>query len=166
MAARASLDTIEDFLAQKRIATVGVSRQSKDFSVMLFDELCRRRYDMVPVNPNASEIRGHRCFARVQDVQPVVDGAILMTSPAVSETVVRGCAQAGIRGIWMYRAGGEGAVNAKAIAFCREKGIEVVPGECPFMFLPRAGFHRMHGLIRKIRGSYPRRSRSAAPGSC
>jgi uncharacterized protein len=162
MAARASLDTIEDFLAQKRIAMVGVSRQGKDFSVMLFDELCRRGYDMVPVNPNANEICGRRCFARLQDVRPPVDGAILMTSAAVSETVVRDCAEAGIRRVWMYRAGGEGAVNAKAIEFCRANGIEVVPGECPFMFLPRAGIHRLHGLIRKIAGSYPRRDHSAA----
>jgi uncharacterized protein len=161
MAARASLETIEDFLAQKRIAMVGVSRQSKDFSVMLFDELCRRGYDMVPVNPNANEIRGGRCFARLQDVHPPVDGAILMTSPAASETVVRDCAEADIRRVWMYRAGGQGAVSAKAVEFCRANGIEVVPGECPFMFLPRAGFHRLHGLIRKIAGSYPHRDHSA-----
>jgi len=162
MAARASLETIEDFLAQKRIAMVGVSRHSKDFSLMLFDELCRRGYDMVPVNPNANQIRGHRCFARLQDVDPPVDGAILMTGPAVSETVVRDCAQAGIQRVWMYRAGGKGAVSAKAVEFCRENGIEVVPGECPYMFLPRAGFHRIHGFIRKITGAYPRRTRSSA----
>lgn len=162
MAARAPLETIEDFLAQKRIALVGVSRHSKDFSVMLFEELCRRGYDMVPINPNANEIRGHRCFTRLQDVQPPVDGAILMTSPAVSETVVRDCAEAGMRRVWMHRGGGQGAVSAKAIEFCRANAIDVVPGECPFMFLPKAGFHRIHGFLRKITGSYPRRDPSAA----
>jgi uncharacterized protein len=162
MADRASLDTIEDFLAQKRIAMIGVSRESKDFSVTLFDELCRRGYDMVPVNPNASEIRGRRCFACLQDVQPPVDGAILMTSPAVSESVVRDCAEAGMRRVWMYSAVGKGAVSAKAIELCCANGIEVVPGECPFMFLPQTGFHRIHGFIRKITRTYPGRGRSAA----
>ncbi len=46
-----ALETIEDFLAQKRIAMVGVSRHPKDFSADLFQELRRRGYDMVPVNP-------------------------------------------------------------------------------------------------------------------
>jgi predicted CoA-binding protein len=52
---KVALEIIEDFLAQKRIALVGLSRQPKDFSVMLFEELCRRGYDVVPVNPGAAE---------------------------------------------------------------------------------------------------------------
>ena len=45
-----SLETIDDFLAQRRIAMVGISREPKNFSVMLFEELSRRGYDVVPVN--------------------------------------------------------------------------------------------------------------------
>src|SRR3984957_472666 len=41
--------------------------------------------------------------------------------------------------------------SSKAVEFCRARGIQVVPGECPFMFLRNGGF------IRKITGSYPRR---------
>jgi predicted CoA-binding protein len=153
---RASLETVEDFLAQKRIAMVGISREPRDFSVMLFEELCRRGYDVVPVNPNASEVLGRRCFARVQDIQPPVDGALLMTSSGVTEAVVRDCAEAGIQRVWMYRAGGHGAVSPAAVEFCYEHDIQVVPGECPYMFLPAAGLHRIHGFIQKIIGRYPR----------
>jgi len=159
---RASLETIEDFLAQKRIAMVGVSREPKEFSGMLFEELSKRGYDMVPVNPKATEVLGRRCFGRVQEVQPPVDAAILMTSSAVTESVVRDCAEAGIRRIWMYRAGGQGAVSPAAVEFCRTHDIQVVPGECPFMFLPKVGFHAMHTFIRKITFRYPRRARAAA----
>jgi uncharacterized protein len=150
---RASLETIEDFLAQKRIAMVGISRDPQNFSVTLFEELCRRGYDIVPVNPNAPEVLGRHCFARVQDIQAPVEAALLMTSPAVKDAVVNDCAEAGIRRVWMYRAGGKGAVSARAVQFCQERGIQVVPGQCPFMFLPdTAGFHRFHGFIRKITG--------------
>jgi len=151
-----SLETINDFLAQKRIAMVGVSRNSRDFSIMLFKELVRRGYDVVPVNPRMAQVQGRRCFARVQDIQPPVEGALLLTPPEITEPVVSDCAAAGIKRIWMYSAGGTGAVSAKAVAFCRERGIQVVPGECPYMFLPHAGLHRVHGLIRKITGNYPR----------
>ena len=156
---RASLETIEDFLAQKRIAMPGISRDPANFSVKLFEELCRRGYDVVPVNPNVAEVQGRRCFARVQDIQPPVEAALLMTSPEATETVVNHCAEAGIRRVWMYRAAGQGAVSAKAVAFCHAQGMQVVPGQCPFMFLPEAaGFHRFHGFVRKITGRYPLRT--------
>ena len=156
-AQRVSLEIIEDFLAQKRIAMVGLSRQPKEFSVMLFEELCRRGYDVVPVNPNAPEVMGRHCYAKVQEIQPPVDAVLLMTSPAVTESVVEDCAAAGIRRVWMYSAGGAGAVSPKAVEFCAAHGIQVVPGECPYMFFPHAGFHKVHGFIRKITGSYPQR---------
>jgi len=164
MAIAASLETIEDFLTQKRIAMAGISRDPTDFSVKLFEEFCRRGYDVVPVNPNAAEVQGRRCFARVQEIQPPVEAVLLMTSPEASETVVKDCAEAGIRRVWMYRATGKGAISSKAAAFCSEHGIRVVSGECPFMFWPdTAGFHRFHGLIRKITGRYPRRVHTSRP---
>ncbi len=157
-----SLGAIQNFLAEKRIAMIGVSRDPKSFSVSLFDELCRRGYEVIPVNPNVPNVKGHRCFAHVQDVQPPVAAALLMTSPQATEKVVADCAEAGIRQIWMYRAGGSGAVSPKAVAFCRAKGIEVIPGECPFMFLPGAGgVHRFHGFFRKITGRFPRHDTAA-----
>lgn len=156
---RASMQSIEDFLAQKRIAIVGVSREPRSFSAQLFAEFSRRGYDVVPVNPGAPEVLGRPCFPRVQDIQPAPDAALLMTSPAATEAVVRDCAQAGIRRVWMYRAAGAGAVSPAAIEFCRQQGIAVVPGECPYMFLPQAGaLHRIHGLLRKLTGHYPRPS--------
>ena len=157
-----SLDLIERFLAQKRIAMVGISREPKSFSISLFDELCARGYDIVPVNPKAPSIKGHRCFARLQQIQPPVTAALLMTSPAGTEAVVDDCIASGIKLIWMYRATGQGAVSEKAVALCKGRGIEVIPGQCPFMFLPGIrGVHRFHGFVRKITGRYPRRAKAA-----
>ena len=156
MARDVSLEVIDDFLSQKRIAMVGISREPRSFSVSLFEELCRRGYDMVPVNPNTPNVLGHRCFARLQDIEPRVDTVILMTSPAQTEKVVADCAEAGIHRVWMYRAAGKGSVSPKAVAFCRERGMQVVPGECPFMFLPGAdGIHRFHGCVREITARLP-----------
>ena len=158
---QASLEIIRDFLANKRIAMAGISRDPANFSVKLFQELIRRGYDVAPVNPNLREVEGRRCFGRVQDVEPPVEAALLMTSPEVTDTVVRDCAEAGVRTIWMYRATGKGSVSRQAVEFCQERGIRVVPGECPFMFLPEsAGFHRFHGFIRRITGRYPRHTSS------
>lgn len=160
----ASLEIIEDFLAQKRIALAGISRNSASDSRRLFEELRERGYDVVPVTPNAAELEGQRCFRRVQDIEPPVQGVLVMTSPEVAETVVNDCVEAGIRRIWLYRgATGEGSVSERALAVCKERAIAVVAGQCPFMFLPgSAGVHRFHGFVRKIIGRYPKHARASS----
>lgn len=153
-----SLNTIEDFLSQKRIAMVGVSRERQHISFVLFEELCRRGYEVLPVNPNSPEIMGRRCFASIKDIQPVPEAVLLLTRPTVTNSVVRDCAEVGVKRIWMYRGAGQGSVNVDAVEFCREQGIELVPGQCPFMFLsPVRSVHLFHRFISKITGHYPRR---------
>ncbi|HEX3746043.1 MAG TPA: CoA-binding protein [Bryobacteraceae bacterium] len=152
----ATLTQIQSFLGRKRLAVIGVSRNPRDFTRALFHELQRREYEVVPVNLIATEIDGVVCHARVTDIDPPVDAALLLTSPAVTERVVRECHEAGIRDIWMYRAAGTGAVSPRAVEFCEAHGMSVVAGECPFMFLPETPwFHRVHGFCRKLAGNYP-----------
>jgi predicted CoA-binding protein len=157
------MDGVRDFLGVKRIALVGLSRNPKHFSRMLFRDMCKRGYDMVPVNPTASELENKGCFARLQDIEPPVGAALIMTPASDTGRVVRDCAEAGIRRVWMYRAGGLGAVNPAAVDFCRKEGIHVVEGYCPYMFFPHTPVvHRLHGLFLKLTGGYPRDVRTSA----
>ena len=147
---------IDEFLRHHRIAMVGVSRKPNDFSRVLFRELTSRGYDVVPVNPMANEVEGKKSFVRVQAIEPPVEAALLMTAPAQTETVVQDCATAGVHEVWMHRGGGQGSVSPTAVAFCHERGIRVIDGECPFMFLGNTQFiHRLHGLALKLFGKYP-----------
>jgi len=148
---------IDDFLGQRRLAMAGVSRSRADFSRMLLREFLKRGYDMVPVNPQATEIEGLRCFARVPEIDPPVDGVLLMTPPGVIESVVRDCAEASVTRVWMHRAVGPGAMSQNAVDLCAQRGIRVVAGYCPMMFLRETGFpHRLHGFLLKLIGRYPR----------
>jgi predicted CoA-binding protein len=144
------------FLAHHRIAVVGVSRDLKHFSRYMFDELCTRGYDAVPVNPQAQEVAGHPCFARVSLIKPPVQAALLMTPPVETEKVVRDCKNAGIREVWIHQGAGQGSVSRAAAEFCREHGLNVIEGQCPFMFLPHTQFvHRAHGFLLRLTGRYP-----------
>lgn len=147
---------IDDFLAQKRIAVIGVSRNPRDFTRMMFNEFLRRGYDALPVNPNAGEIGGRRAYASVGQIEPKPDAALIMTPAAQSEAVARECAEAGVERIWFYRATGHGAVNERAVDLCESRGMSVVSGRCPFMFFPNPGLHGLHGLLLKLIGRYPR----------
>ena len=148
---------IDDFLAVKRVAVIGVSRNAKDFTRSLFREFRRRDYDAIPVNPGTADVEGVRCYANVQDIEPRVDAALVLTRAAMSERVVRECDAAGVRCVWLYRATGRGAVSPGALKLCQARGIPVVAGECPFMFFPGTQWpHRLHACCRKVFGTYPK----------
>jgi predicted CoA-binding protein len=147
---------IDNFLSHRRIAVIGVSRNPQDFSRAIFRELATQGYEVVPVNPLAETVEDRVCYPRVQAITPPVEAALLITSPPETERVVRDCDEAGIREVWMHKGGGQGSVSKVAVAYCRQNGIRVVEGYCPFMFLPNTQwFHRMHGVLLKLTRSYP-----------
>ena len=151
-----SMAAIQDFLSQKRLAMVGVSRQPMEFSRILYRELRDRGYDVVPVNSKANEIDGQKCFARIEDIEPPVESALLMTPADATTAAVRGCQSAGIKRIWIFGSGRKTSLDPEALSQCSENHISLVPGECPLMFLPHTGFiHRAHGFVRKITGGFP-----------
>ncbi len=146
---------IVDFLTHKRIAAIGVSRDAKSFTRSVTTLFKSKGYEVVPVNPGAMEIDGQPCFANIQDVQPPVDTVVVLTTPQASGQVVRECAKSGVKRVWLYGPGNANSANAEAVAFCREHGMDVIPGECPFMFVG-SWPHKIHGVINKLVGIYPR----------
>ena len=153
----ASLEDITKFLECKRVAFVGVSRNPQHFSRSLFREFLAKGYDAVPVNPQATEIEGRKCFARLADITPPVEAALLLTgAPDATDQAVRECNEADIRNIWIYKSVQDGENHEQAMEFCRLRGSAVVEGYCPFMFLPHPGlFHRVHRFLMKVAGNYP-----------
>lgn len=142
---------IADFYRQKRLAIVGVSRNEKEYSRLVFRELVKRGYDVVPVNPAVTELDGVRCYARLADVSPTVDTAMVLLPAAAAEQAVRECAQSGVKRVWLRN----DVPSAREV--CRRENISLVAGYCPFMFLPGTPFvHRCHAFGLKLAGQYPR----------
>ncbi len=135
---------------------IGVSRDPADFSRLLMNEFIAHGFDVVPVNPLSAEVDGRVCFQRVADIAPPVEGALVMTPASQSAQVVRDCAEAGVGNVWLYRGAGKGAFSEEALKAGEAAGIEMVAGECPFMFLPGSRFpHNVHAWIRKLTFTYP-----------
>ena len=150
------LRLIEEFLAIKRFAMVGVSRNERDFSRRLYSEFLDRGYEVIPVNPLAQEIGHRECYRQIRDIRPGVSSALLMTPPGILEDVLQNCADAGVTLAWIYGITGEKNYR-RSIEQAREKfGMKVIAGYCPYMFLPSASlFHRFHGAVWKFTGKYP-----------
>ncbi len=144
---------INDFLSQRTLAVVGVSRSGKKFGNAVVKELAAKGYTVLPVNPNAHEIEGTRCYASLRDLPTKVDGIVTVVPPAETARVVREAHQAGVPRVWMQ----QGSDSAEAISFCRQSGMQEVHGECILMFAPDAlFFHRAHRFVRGLFGKNPR----------
>ena len=74
---------VDDFLAQKRIAVAGVSRNAggAHASNGIYTRLKERGYEVFPVNPNADTVMGDTCYRSLKDIPGGVDGVVIATNP-------------------------------------------------------------------------------------
>ena len=151
-----TLELIRQFLDEKRIAIIGASRHPKEFSRSLMAELQRRGVDVVPVNLHAPEIDGVACARSILEVTPKVSAAIIMTPKYALKQSILECISAGVTTIWLFGLKGPGEFPADMLELCANRGVKVIPGYCPYMFMDNAGwFHRLHGSFNRMFGEYP-----------
>lgn len=153
---RNHLPDVEDFLKQRRIALAGLSSHEEHFSRHVDQALRERGYEVVVLRDDDVAVDERPTYQSLADVQPPIDGVLVMTPAEASAGVVRDALAAGVTRIWLHRGGGPGAVSEEAMALARDAGATLVAGECPMMFLEDAEwFHRLHAFGKKIVGSYP-----------
>ncbi|MGD2070220.1 MAG: CoA-binding protein [Gemmatimonadota bacterium] len=146
----------EDFLSQRRIAVVGVSREGDSAANPVYRRLREKGYEVFPVNPHADEVEGDPCLPSVGEIPGGVDGVVVATHPAVSADVARECVAAGVPRVWFHRSFGTGSVSDEAVAVCEQAGLRVMAGACPMMFLEPVDFgHRCMRWILDKTGKLP-----------
>jgi predicted CoA-binding protein len=148
-----------EFLANRRVAVTGVSREPKNHgSNVVYQRLRERGYEVFAVNPNADEVEGDRCYHDLRSIPGGVDAVVIATRPAIAEETMRECAELGIRHVWMHRGPGAGSVSKAAADYGRESGIAVIDGGCPCMFGPTADRgHKAMRVVLSLTGNVPRR---------
>jgi hypothetical protein len=144
--------TIESFLAEKKLALVGASRTGKKFGNAVQKELSSKGYELFLIHPEVQEINGVACYASLSELPEKVGGLINVVPPEQTEKMVKEARAAGIRKIWMQ----QGSDSPDAIRFCRENDMELVHGECIFMFAQPQGLHKFHHWLWGLLGKLPR----------
>jgi len=148
--------SVSDFLAQRRFAVAGVSREPGQAANAVYRKLRDAGYEVFPVNPQASEVEGVRCYAGLDSVPGPLDGVVVATHPGVSIEVVRQCAALGVPRVWLHRSFGEGSVSAEAVRECEARGIRCIVGGCPLMYChPIDPGHRCMRWLLRWRGRLP-----------
>ena len=147
-----------EFLAHRRVAVAGVSREPATHGAnVVYKRLKERGYEVFAVNPNADEVEGDVCYRTLRAIPGGVDAVVIATPPSASESVARECKELGISRVWMHQGPVAGSVSPQAVAYCGENGISAIAGGCPCMFDPTAdGGHKVMRFFLQLVGSVPR----------
>lgn len=143
---------VDEFITQRSIAIVGMSRNPQKFGNAVFRELTQKGYKLYVVHPEAKELEGAPTYSCLSALPETVGGVIAVVPPAQTEQVVKDAAAAGIKRVWMQ----QGAESPAAIRFCQENGLHEVHGECILMFAGASKFHGWHRWVWGILGKLPK----------
>jgi predicted CoA-binding protein len=154
------IDTlVQDFLAQKRIAVVGVSDKRETGCNLGYRKFKAAGYTVYAVNPRLTTFEGDSCYADLKSIPEKPEAVFILANPKVTEQIVQQCVDLGIKHIWMHclmgtkpgLAAGMTSVSQDAVQMCREHGIAVIPGTCPNQFLkPDFGHAMMRVMFRTL----------------
>ena len=148
---------VQDFLAQKKVAVVGVSDKRDTGCNMAYTKFKENGYQVFAVNPRITAFNGDPCYADLKSIPEKVDAVFLLTNPKVTDEIVQQCVDLGIKHVWMHcmmgtkpgLAAGMTSVSQEAVEKCKANGIAVIPGSCPNQFLKADfGHAMMRGMWR------------------
>lgn len=129
------MSDIEAMLKLKNWAVVGANNHHEKFGYKIFKFLDQtNEYKVVPVNPGLTEVMKHKCYPNVKEL-PVKPDVVNFVVPAkAGEQVVRDCAEAGIKNIWLQ----PGADADSVVNLAKELGLTVVKA-CVLVELRKRG---------------------------
>jgi len=120
-------ELIKEFLRKKNIyAVIGVSRDPKKYGHRVYKDLKMSGYRVYPINPNADEILGDKCYHSLKELPERPDVVDIVVPPMITVDIVKECKELGIKKVWMQ----PGSESKKAINFCKENDINIIHGIC------------------------------------
>ena len=150
---------VKDFLAQKKIAVVGVSDQRETGCNLNYQKFKQAGYQVYAVNPHITTFDGDPCYPDLKSLPEKPEAVFILANPDVTVQIVQQCVDLGVKHVWMHcmmgtrpgLAASMSSVSPEAVQLCRENGIAVIPGSCPNQFLkPDLG----HGMMRGLWGAF------------
>lgn len=151
---------VQDFLAQKKIAIVGISDKRETGCNLAYRTFTKNGYQVYSVNPHLTSYDGKACYPDLKSLPEKPDGVFILANPQVTDDIVRQCVELNIPRVWMHcmmgtkpgLAANMTSVSQSAVKMCRENGIAVIPGSCPNQFLNSDFGHSMMRVLWRTCG--------------
>jgi len=119
--------TIPEILSSYRtIAVVGLSSSPWRPSFAVTEYMQSQGYEIIPVNPNESEVLGHKSHKRLEDIEVPVEIVNVFRRPQFVPEIAASAIALGAKVLWLQ----EGVGHPDAERRAREAGLEVVSNRC------------------------------------
>ena len=146
---------VKDFLAQKKIAVVGVSDKRETGCNLAYLTFKKKGYQVTAVNPRMTTFQGDPCYPDLASIPEKPDAVFILSKPEITDQIVQQCVDLGVKHVWMHcflgaKSGikdGGSSVSQDAVAKCKANGIAIIPGSCPNQWL---GSDVGHSAMRVI----------------
>ena len=120
-------DEIKDIYNFKKIAVVGLSRNSEKPSNFVSKYMIRKGFTIVPVNPYSNQIIGLKSFKKVSDIDINIDIVnVFRKSEDLSELIPDLIKKKNIKILWLQ----EGIYNYDVEKIVTSLGIKVIYSRC------------------------------------
>jgi len=119
-------EQIKKFFSLKNIAVVGMSKNPEKAAHYVPKYLSEKGYNIIPVNPTATEILGKKSYPTLLDVSIPVDIIDIFRPSDQVRPVVEEAIKKKPKVIWFQ----EGIHNPEAESLAQKAGIEVVFNRC------------------------------------
>jgi acyl-CoA synthetase (NDP forming) len=158
MASRPRLE-IGGIVAPRSVAVFGASDNKDKFGGRVMHYLTRHGFAgrIVPINPNRSEVLGHRAYPAVGQAPGPIDLAILAVPPKALLPAVQECADAGvgccvIMTTGFAEVGEEGGRERQRqlVSIARRSGMRIVGPNCMGLISPLANMALTSSLVLEI----------------
>ena len=119
-------EQIRTILSLKKVAVIGMSKNSSKAAHYVPKYLSENGYDVTPVNPTTNEILGKKSYSNVSEINDEIEIVDVFRPsdqvlPFIQESIKRKP-----KVIWLQ----EGIHNAEAEELARKEGIDVVFNRC------------------------------------
>ncbi|TLX95537.1 MAG: CoA-binding protein [Thaumarchaeota archaeon] len=119
-------EQIKKFYSLKNIAVVGMSKNPEKAAHYVPKYLDEKGYNIIPVNPTATEILGKKCYAKLLDVAVPIDIVDVFRPSDQVKSVVEEAIRIKPKVVWLQ----EGIHNPEAETLAEKAGIQVVFNRC------------------------------------
>jgi uncharacterized protein len=111
-------------LSAHRLAVVGASSNPERPSHGVARKMQAAGYQIVPVNPNETQVLGEKAYASLDDVEEPVDVVVVFRRPEYTPAIAEQAVRNGAKALWLQ----QGIANERAASIA--SGLTVVMDEC------------------------------------
>ena len=152
-------EAASEFLAHKKIAVTGVSKNQNGAANLIYRKLRSAGYKVSAVNPNATVVEGDICYSNLKSIPEKPEAVVIVNKPATTYQIVKDCAESGINNVWMHNGMNQSgsSVSDEGVKFCHEHNMKVIPGGCPMMYINNTDIgHKFMRWMKNLTGSLPK----------